>query len=531
MGKNGYFRLINEANKTSLKLIPPEQGGKAIDINDVMEYLSMKDYACDLPTLKKAVDFSAAKEVVIPIGVGTRLAERECYKMTVSPDNMTVSVKYYAASVGGEDMTEQEMLRDLSMKGITVGIKQDVIHEYFTNRNYLEEIVIAEGIAPVQGQDAYIEYFFNTDKGARPSVNEDGSVDFFHLNIVQRCNEGDTLAALHREVPGTPGSDVFGAAIKPVDVKKKVLKYGRNIEITEDDTVLKSLVSGHVELVDDKVFVSNVLEVENVDNSTGNIDYEGSVQINGNVCTNFTVRAEGDINVKGVVEGAELIAGGNIIIVRGMNGMARGKLTAKGNIIAKFLENATASADGYVSAESIIHSHVMAGDDVTVDGKRGFIVGGKVTAGKTVHVKTLGTSMGADTVVEVGTDPKIKEQLVETQKAIMEDMKALQQIQPVLMSTKQKIAQGAKFTPEQLKYVQSLAEANKQKSEAIEANTKLLDELQKQATNMDGVMVAVKGEAHPGSKICIGEVSVVLQKTAHYCRYVKERGEVVSKPY
>lgn len=78
-----------------------------------------------------------------------------------------------------------------------------------------------------------------------------------------------------------------------------VLKYGNNIEISEDNTTLVSLVNGHVELIEGSVFVSDVLTVENVDNATGNIDYEGSVQINGNVCANFQVKAKGNIEVKG----------------------------------------------------------------------------------------------------------------------------------------------------------------------------------------------------------------------------------------
>ena len=68
-------------------------------------------------------------------------------------------------------------------------------------------------------------------------------------------------------------------------------------------------ISGHVILENDKIFVSNVLELVNVDNSTGDIDYEGDVVVNGNVLAGFTVKATGDITVSGIVEGATVIAG------------------------------------------------------------------------------------------------------------------------------------------------------------------------------------------------------------------------------
>ena len=360
---NGYFRLVNKEGASSLKLFPPTGGGKPLDILDVIEYLTMKDYACDLPSLKRAVEGAEKEQREVSLGNETRLKERECYKLTVGPDKMQAYAKFYAASEGGEDMTAQEMIHDLELRGIKSGILTDAIEGFFKNKEYCEDILVAEGKPPVQGKNAYIEYKFNTDKKAKPTLNEDGSVDFFHLNILNHCDKGDVLAVLHPEEPGVPGENLLGEKVLPAEVRKETLKFGHNIELSEDRTVLTSQVSGHVELVQGSVFVSDELAVENVDTATGNIDYDGNVQINGNVATNFHVKAKGDIVVKGVVEGAVLEAGGNIVIARGMNGMGRGILKADGNIISKFLENVTAQAQGYVASESILHSRVTAGGD------------------------------------------------------------------------------------------------------------------------------------------------------------------------
>ncbi len=131
---------------------------------------------------------------------------------------------------------------------------------------------MAQGRLPVQGKDAYIEYKFNTDKKAKPTLKEDGSVDFFNLNILNHCNKGDELAILHPEVPGEPGSNIMGDKIMPAEVKKAAFDYGHNIEMSEDGQKLISLVDGHVELVDGAVFVSDELVLDNAVNSTGNID-------------------------------------------------------------------------------------------------------------------------------------------------------------------------------------------------------------------------------------------------------------------
>ena len=530
MGKNGYFRLVHEENRTSIRLIPPKEGGKALDLNDVIEYMTMKDYACDLPTLKRAVETAAAEETTLVLDQHKRFPERECYKLTVSPDKMQAVVRFYAASEGAEDMSADEIAGDLEAKGIVCGVKRDVIEAYVKEREYGEDFLLAEGTPPVQGRDAYIEYKFNTDKKAKPTLKEDGSVDFFHLNLLNHCNEGDVLAILHPEEEGTDGETIFGERVRPADVKKASFKYGKNIELSEDGTTLTSLVNGHVELVEGQVFVSDMLVVENVDNSTGNIEYEGSVQVNGNVATNFSIKSHGDIIVNGVVEGAKLEADGNIIIARGMNGMGRGSLYARGNIIAKFLENATAQAEGYVASESILHSKIMAGTEVNVDGKRGFITGGKVTAAGGINVKTLGSEMGADTVVEVGADPKVKNRIAQLQKLIEEDTKTIKTIQPVLVATTQKIKQGIKMSPDQVKQIQTLNQTAQQKSKALKENQAELEELTAQAGNGTEAQIKVRGMVYPGTKICIDDVSMTVQKSTHYCRFIKERGDVKTAP-
>lgn len=499
---NGYFRLIHEDGKTGIQLVPPTEGGEPISINDVTEYLSSKNIVYDKENLYKAVIASAEKKMVVLLEKRTTLPERECYKFTITPDNMRAYVRFYAPSIGGELMNADELINDLEIRGIKHGILTDVIRKIFAKRrDYGKDFLVAQGTEPVHGTDAYIKYYFNTDKKAKPSLKEDGSVDFFQLNVVQHCEKGDVLARLIPENPGEYGMSLLGQRLKPRDVRKASLKYGNNIEISEDNTTLISTVSGHVELIEDSVFVSDVLIVENVDNATGNIDYEGSVQVNGNVCTNFQVKAKGDIEVKGVVEGAVLEAGENIIIARGVNGMGKGSLKAGGNIISKFLQSVTAQADGYIASESVLHSRLMSKTEILIDGKKGFISGGSASAVKSVNVKTLGSPMGGDTIVEVGVDPSLTVRIQELQEQIEKEHNEIQSIQQILISTKKKIAQGVKMSPEQLKYVQTLVEANQEKTKIVTENVEELERIQSQLKGNAGANVIVRDTVHPGTRI------------------------------
>ena len=452
---NGFFQLDLRPEGTFLRIYAAKDGGTPVNVNEVAEYLQKKGIEYEITDLNRKI-MAITDKGVFQLDNVKRYQEREMMMVTISPNKMEASVRFYPPSVQGFKLDKDDIYADLQNAGVRYGADSDVIDMFLQKRVYCTDFVFAVGKPVRHGTDASIEYFFKTDLRARPTLNEDGSVDFFNLNTMNHVKKGDLLARLTREDPGEYGINVCGEQVKPRDVKRLKLRYGRNIVVNEDHTEAYCEVNGHVTLVDDKIFVSDVYTAENVDNSTGNIEYDGSVKVNGNVCTNFSIKAKGNIEVSGVVEGAMLEADGNIIIARGMNGMAKGVLKAGGNVISKFIESSKVTAGGYVSTESILHSEVSAGTEITVSGKRGFVTGGKVSAANLISVKTLGSAMGADTIVEVGMDPSKKARMQELQKQIAENNKVLEQTHPVLTALTQKLAQGVKLRPEQLKSLQEM---------------------------------------------------------------------------
>ena len=527
--KNGYFQLECGSNGTGLKVFAPKDGGRPVAVREVMEYLNRFGIKYDLHILNNGITASyesAEAEYSFRVNEDENLEIRESYSLTISPDKMQAFARFYPPSVQGERMTAEEFLQDLELKGIKFGILTNEITSFFNDSCYCTDITVAEGRPVRHGTDARIEYYFETDLSTKPTLNEDGSVDFFHLNTVCHCKKGDLLARRFPEDPGDPGINLYGERTNPREVKRDPLRFGKNVILSEDKLTLTSDTNGHVTLNDGQVIVSNVLEVENVDISTGNIDYDGSVKVNGNVVTNFKVKATGNIEVSGVVEGALLEAGGDIIIARGVNGMVKGVLKAKGNVIAKFIENAKVSASGYVSTESILHSEVMSGSEIQVTGKRGFITGGRVCAANLIQVKTLGSPMGTDTIVEVGADPELKIQVKQLQQKIAEDTRIIESIKPVLASMAQKLNQGMKFKPEQLNNIREMIDADRKKRQEIEVGMRKLQEMQIVLDKSDSARVEVNDRVYAGTRICIADVSMIVKDTMHYCKFVKSQGDV-----
>ncbi len=526
--KNGYFKIQFSDTESFVSLFPPADGGEPIQVDEMRDYLVSKGFPnIDIVAIKKVVD-NLSKQENIRIASKKGIPCPESFRITVSPDKMTATCRFYPPSTGGAELTVADIKSTLKLQGVVKGYDDKAIEGYLADRHYCTDYVLAKGLEPTSGQDAEIEYFFNTNPNLKPKLNEDGSVDFFSLSAISLVKAGDKLATLTKEVPGEPGYNVTGDVLPPREVKKLMLKYGRNIELSEDELTISSTVNGHASLVEGKVFVSDVYEVSDVDTSTGNIEYAGNVCVLGNVKTGFSLKADGDVEIRGVVENATIEATGNVTIARGMNGMSKGTINAGGNVISKFIENANVNAGGYVHSEAILHSNVIAKGEVTVTGKKGFITGGCVRTPSTVSAKIIGSTMGADTEIEVGMDPKLTLKSNSLNAEIAATRKRIEQAEPVLLTITQKIKSGEQLRPEQVLYFKQLSAQYKEMKEQLEQQMADMNAVMDEIDSTGGGESCVKVEqfAYPGTKITINETSIVLSTPVQHGRFVKEGADI-----
>ncbi|MCR4909546.1 MAG: FapA family protein [Lachnospiraceae bacterium] len=526
---NGYFKLLINDKGTFLQLVPPEGEGEKPQFAEIDNYLKGKHIYYSASPVRAALE----SMMTTPI----RLQEKVPYKVNeemvirISPDMMTVYGRFYPGTEGGTSITAEEIQKDISAKGLKVTIDEEAVQAFLTERHYCTDYAIAHGEYPKEGEDGYVEYLFNTDLSVKPTLKEDGTVDFFNLNTVCECKEGQELAILHPSVQGVSGMNVYGDIISARKVEEVRLDFGKNVVVNEERTVLTSKCNGHVRLEGTMVIVSDVLEIGSVDTSTGNIDYDGNLLISGNICAGFKVHASGDIEVRGVVEGAEVDAGGQIFVVRGINGMGEGHIKAGSNIVAKYIENATVTAGNYVQTECIINAHVTAKTTVTVEGKRGYISGGVVRAGTAAIAKTIGSEMGVDTAIEVGADPAMRERAGVIQKENIEITKQLQQLQPLLLSFRAKVSSGVKLPPDQMQSLKKISNTYKGLNDRLNANVEELSAIEEVFnTDKTDAYIVVNDMAYPGVHLEISGSSMVLKKPYQYCKFVREGGDVRMKP-
>lgn len=530
MAGNGYFELIQKDDKMWLKIHPPKEGGDEVSIDDIMKYMdliSFPDYdVVALDAYVKSGNFTnPIKLLDSPI-----IPERERMLVTIGEKGERALARFYPPSTDGSSLTEQDIVSDLKLAGIRHGIKKKAIEHFLANREYCRDYIIAKATPPIQGHDAKITYYFDVNVTAKPKLNEDGSVDFHQLGNIKGVKAGDKLAKLTPVDRGRAGISVLGKPIPAKKVKNRFLRFGRNIRISEDKCKIYSKVSGHVTLVDDMVMVSDIYKVPaDVDASTGDIVYKGTVEVTGNVNTGYRIEAEGDIIVNGVVEGATLISGGNIVLKRGMQGMDKGELRADGNITAKFLENCKVSCKGKLKADAILHSEVRCEGSIDVLGRKGLINGGSVKTYAMIHATTLGSTMGALTEIEVLSEMDLIKESNSLREDIDEREVALNKMEQLAKNVKSQLAMNQEVSPEQKQSIKQMTVNKsvivKELREMKAKRESLLERIEKNKL----ACIKVENEVYSGVNIAVRDVSKRVNESVSHCRFVRDGAEIRMK--
>ena len=280
-----------------------------------------------------------------------------------------------------------------------------------------DPVLVAQGVAPQAGADAKVTYYFRAGEqtAGKPRELEDGRVDHRELGTIENVNKGQVLATKTPPGMGMPGKSVIGEEIPARDGRDVHLRAGANTALSEDGLHIVSLIDGQPSIDGSRVSVQPIIVINgDVDYSTGNVNFQGSVKIGGNVLPGFTVKATQDVEIGGMVEGASIEAGGKVSVKGGVR--QHSVITSHGDVTVKFVdsESSITTRANLVVVESSMHSSLTAGLAIKVGRK---LIGGTAQAGEYISAEQIGVAGGTHTYLDVrhGRQAKVVEQL---QKAI-----------------------------------------------------------------------------------------------------------------
>jgi uncharacterized protein (DUF342 family) len=321
--------------------------------------------------------------------------------------------------------TLEDFMSMLARAGVTYGISQKTLQFLTRDPEYDHEILVAEGVPPVEGKDGYYEYHFSQKFSNKPTIRPDGSADFLSIKMLEVVHEGELLATYHPSQRGKDGTTVRGVRVEPKRVRDLPPIGGRGFHRSEDNLSYYSDMDGKIVLQNNRIMISPVLEIEgDADMTIGNIEFKGDVVIHGGIKNGVKIQSTGTITVYGLVEHCSLEAGRDIFLLSGVKGAEKTNIHAEWGITAEFIEYAAVSCKKDLRADVIFNCLVNCDSRIIVtSGKRAAIIGGYVTAVKGISALNIGNKFGTVTHINVGLDEnRIREmQALETKIENMEE--------------------------------------------------------------------------------------------------------------
>ena len=521
-----------------LKVNPPVADGKRIEDMTALEGklidAGIKEY--DSHLAKKMLHEQTGEYAKVAEWDVGRSGNNAKISYSISDDKMRAYVTVTKPNKGGREMELQDVKEIMENSGVTFGFQEENVVKCLEEGTFNIPILAAEGRAPVNGQNAKVEYLVNVNKKVIPKyIGEDQSIDYKDLSIVENVEQGQKLA---RKIPATDGEvgrTVLGVKIetksgKDIDIKEIL---GNNVEMSDDGEYILASINGQVVLRGKSLNVEPIFEVSgDVGPETGNISFIGSVVVKGSVSDNYSIKAEGNIDVHGTVGKCDLEAKGDIMVKLGIQGNENSYVKAGGDVIAKFIQFSNVQAgNNVVVTEAILNSNIDADNRIILIGKRASASGGRLRALREVNGKVLGSQAGAVTLIETGISPAKRRAIDDLDKEKEELDNSIEETERNIKSLEQ-AAKLKKLDDEKKEQLQSykdqLAQANSRREEVV---------LEREALNQDIEVEKVEStvsagkEMLPGVKLVIGSAEFTIRQSYKAITFFEEGGMIQTEKY
>lgn len=467
-----------------------------------------------------AVDTAVAVETRTP-PTESKLAEGSYLRID---DDKMAAWLYLTPPEEGQTYTKRDLENYLELNGVIRGYHSSNLSAMVKKKVYDREILVAKGAEVQPGTDGYFEYLFAPEEHMGPKVNEDGSVDYSSMSALQNVHKGDKVAIYHYAVQGVNGYTVVGGEMKADPVRDLPPMRGKGI--TRENGIYYAQSDGKIEVKEGKIDIQNVHEIMgDVDAIIGKIEFFGDVIINGNVEGGIVIRAGRNIEIHGTTGAATLFAGGDVMLTRGIQG--GGKISARGNVFAEFIESTVVDAGGLVQANVILNAKVSAKNKVISIGRRGAIIGGSVHALKGIEAMTAGNDVELKTILHCGYAPESFDKLLEARRKESEIKEKLSKLVDTMTEAlREKRMRGANTSRNT---EASLLEWNRLKDEYFAELDKIGKEREELETTMEegrDSYIKIDGNIYRNVVIGINAESMTLDRSTCYMRYAAEKGVI-----
>lgn len=475
---------------------------------------------------RKRTELFADKYYLDPQSFGRKITDAETGAVIRFGDDL---LSAYATLPKDNKLSKNAIYAMLEDNDIEYGFIDENIELLAEKGSEAGEVLIAKGVQLEKGCDGSYDMKWRKYEPPTPYERTDGTMDFATVDFVDMVKTGQPVAIYTPAVKGVDGRTVTGLIIEEKSGKDLPKLTGKFLAVRPDGVTYVAKKDGYIIFDENKyrIDIQDVLVINgNINRLYGNVFYDGTVRVNGNVGEGTIISAKGDVIVTGYVQSSYISAGNKVVAIGGINANDSGYICAQGGIYAEYIESSNIFAGEEVQANYILNSNVTAGTEIVVKGSKGVVCGGTLSAGYKVSVQTIGNRGFVKTVVVVGKNASMSERVnaAKSFKAEIErDINTLKKGEEYLRHTV-----PADQLPANDMYIK-LGIAVQMKEQSLKRVNDDIAEVESWIQNSDRASVNVFGTAYPNTEININEVTRLLDSNMFNVSFIQTDNVIITK--
>lgn len=475
---------------------------------------------------RKRTELFADKYYFDPQSFGRKIKDAETGAVIRYGDDL---LSAYATLSKDNKLSKNAIYAMLEDNDIEYGFIDENIELLAEKGSEAGEVLIAKGVQLEKGCDGSYDMKWRKYEPPTPYERTDGTMDFATVDFVDMVKTGQPVAIYTPAVKGIDGRTVTGMVIEEKSGKDLPKLTGEFLAVRPDGVTYVAKKDGYIIFDENKyrIDIQDVLVINgNINRLYGNVFYDGTVRVNGNVGEGAIINAKGDVIVTGYVQSSYISAGNKVVAIGGINANDSGYICAQGGVYAEYIESSNIFAGEEVQANYILNSNVTAGTEIVVKGSKGVVCGGTLSAGYKVSVQTAGNRSFVKTIVVVGKNASMSERITAAKsfKAEIErDINTLKKGEEYLRHTV-----PADQLPANDMYIK-LGIAVQMKEQSLKRVNDDIAEVESWIKSSDRASVNVFGTAYPNTEININEVTRLLDSDMFNVSFIQTDNVIITK--
>ena len=333
----------------------------------------------------------------------------------ISSDKMSAQIVGFDKKIYQDPSFElnlQWIRLELGRAGIAAEISEETqssLLDKIAQGQSLEGVTIVEGEFGSGGTGPHIYESYKDMESRIEGDFENKDIDLRAMQQRKTVKIGQLVAELRFEKESTPAYNVFGEEVdRPAD-DELIIRVGDGINQNKPGKFYATC-DGIPLIEDNTIALSTALiHAGDVNLRTGNIDFDGPVEIHGSIDSGARVETTGDLIVHGNIRGGYVRCSGSLTVKSGIITGESGVVQARGDINAQFIENSNITCGGDLKVyKAILNCHVICGGSVSTSASDGIIAGGNISCRESLSSSNVGFRNGSLTRMDIGVDWRVQ---------------------------------------------------------------------------------------------------------------------------